>query len=201
MRHRTPLLRLQDIPPWQQDNPHILTGYRPLSNSYPKSLLSLFYTHNQTANIYTHLLGLIVFALVAHAPYATLPSRYRTATHADVLVFLAYFPSLSACLSLSVAHHAFDNHFRRVYEQWLVCDFLNILCLITGSWVPGVYYGFYCSPGVARFYTVMVSWRRVRANKWSAYYLRGRWRVRRVCARLFASFRAVEHRDGGLSAR
>jgi adiponectin receptor len=142
MRHRTPLLRLQDIPPWQQDIPYILTGYRPLSNSYPKSLLSLFYTHNQPLNIYMHLLGLFLLALVAPALHATLPSRYPTATHADVLVFLAYFAGLFACLGVSVAYHAFHNHSKAVYEPWLVCDFLGILCLITGSWVPGVYYSF-----------------------------------------------------------
>jgi adiponectin receptor len=117
MRHRTPLLRLQDIPPWQQDNPYILAGYRPLSNSYPKSLLSLLYTHYQTLNIYTHLLGLFFFALVAHALHATLPSRYPTATRANALVFLAYFAGLFVCLGLSVAYHALHNHSKAVYEQ------------------------------------------------------------------------------------
>jgi adiponectin receptor len=105
----------------------------------PKSLLSPFYTHNQTLNIYTHLLGLIFFALVAHALHATLPSRYPAATRANALVFLAYFAGLFACLGLSVAYHALHNYSRRVYEQWLLCDFLGILCLITESWVPGVY--------------------------------------------------------------
>jgi adiponectin receptor len=151
------LLQIKDVPPWQQDNKYILGGYRPLSNSYPRSLRSLLYLHNQTVNIYTHLLGFIAFGLLAYVLRDSLHIRYVTATNEDTVVFSAYFAGVFACFSLSSAYHTFSNHSKKICEQWLVLDFLGILCLIAGSWVPGVYYGFYCQRTVSRFYLVLVS--------------------------------------------
>jgi len=151
------LLDFNDVPPWQQDNKYILGGYRPLSNSYSKSLRSLLYLHNQTVNIYTHLLSFCFFVLLAYAIRDSLYGRYNTATHEDAMVFAAYFAGVFACFSLSSAYHTFSNHSKDICEQWLVLDFLGILCLIAGSWVPGVYYGFYCQRTVSRFYLILVS--------------------------------------------
>jgi adiponectin receptor len=71
-------------------------------------------------------------------------------------VFGFFFAGVSACLGLSSAFHTFCNHSEHIYEQWLVLDFLGILCLISGSWVPGVYYGFYCQRSTTRFYLIIV---------------------------------------------
>lgn len=54
-----------ELAPWQQDNAYITSGYRPASNSYLKSWLSLLYIHNETVNIYTHLLGAVAFFLTS----------------------------------------------------------------------------------------------------------------------------------------
>jgi predicted membrane channel-forming protein YqfA (hemolysin III family) len=150
------LLNIKEVPTWQQDNKFILEGYRPLSNSYSRSLQSLLYLHNQTVNVYTHLLGLFLFTILAYMFHHDLYARYTTATHEDTIVFSAYFAGVFACFSLSSAYHTFHNHSKNIYEQWLVLDFLGILCLIAGSWVPGVYYGFYCQRTVSRFYLVLV---------------------------------------------
>jgi adiponectin receptor len=151
------LIHYKDIPPWRQDNKYILGGYRRLSNSYSKSLQSLLYLHNQTVNIYTHLLGFWFFGLLAYKLRDGLYGRYITATNEDTMVFSAYFAGVFACFGLSSAYHTFSNHSRNVAEQWLVLDFLGILCLIAGSWVPGVFYGFYCRRTVSRFYLILVS--------------------------------------------
>jgi len=150
------LLAYTDIPPWQQDS-YILRGYRPLSYSYIKSAHSLGYLHNQTINIYTHLIGLIFFCLTAYAFQDTLTSRYHTASYEDTIVFSSFFAGIFACLGFSSAFHTFSNHSEAVCQRWLVLDFLGIISLIAGSWVPGVYYGFYCQKGVSSFYVVMVS--------------------------------------------
>jgi adiponectin receptor len=150
------LLHFKDLAPWRQDNEYIHRGYRPLSNSYTKSLQSLVYVHNQTVNIYTHLLGFIFFGASAWIFRYTLYYRYQTATSEDAIVFGCFFAGVSACLGFSSAFHTFSNHSEHIYEQWLVLDFLGILCLIAGSWVPGVYYGFYCQRPITRFYLIMV---------------------------------------------
>jgi adiponectin receptor len=56
------LLLWHQLPTWQRDNKYILAGYRPSSGSCRQSLKSLRYIHNESVNIYTHLLGVIIFA-------------------------------------------------------------------------------------------------------------------------------------------
>jgi adiponectin receptor len=151
------MLLFKQLPEWRQDNPYILRGYRPLTNSYWWCCRSLTYLHNQTLNIYTHLIGLVLFALLGHAFRYTLYSRYQTATHEDAFVFIIFFIGLFTCLAFSSAFHTFSSHCEDVCKHWLILDILGILCLVTASWVPGIYYGFYCQRGVALFYLTMVS--------------------------------------------
>lgn len=47
----------------RRDNIHLLRGYRPLNESYTQCLASLFHIHNETVNIWTHLLGIPLFLL------------------------------------------------------------------------------------------------------------------------------------------
>jgi predicted membrane channel-forming protein YqfA (hemolysin III family) len=84
------LLDHAEVPLWQQDK-YILRGYRPLSNSYLLSLRSLAYLHNQSVNIYTHLIGFLLFGITAYAFQEPLLSRYHTATYEDIIVFSAFF--------------------------------------------------------------------------------------------------------------
>ncbi|KAF3048800.1 hypothetical protein E8E11_001705 [Didymella keratinophila] len=64
-----------EIAPWQQDNAYITSGYRPQSNSYAKSWKSLLYIHNETVNIYTHLLGALAFSFTSYFLYGELKPR------------------------------------------------------------------------------------------------------------------------------
>ena len=50
------LLTYNEIPAWYQDNEFILTGYRPVSKCYNRSAQSIFSCHNETFNIWSHLL-------------------------------------------------------------------------------------------------------------------------------------------------
>lgn len=54
-KKRPLLINWDDLPAWQRDNHYILTGYVPETSSIKKSLLSLTYLHNESVNIYSHL--------------------------------------------------------------------------------------------------------------------------------------------------
>ena len=55
------IVSIKEAPSWMVDNYHLLTGYR-LNFKSPKRLLrSLFMKHNELLNIWTHLIGSIVF--------------------------------------------------------------------------------------------------------------------------------------------
>ena len=146
-----------EIEDWQQDNHYIQSGYRPASNSYAKSAKSLGYVHNETVNIYTHLLGAIAAVFGSITLYNIVQSRYATASTEDVTVFSAFFAGLVACLSLSATFHLFSNHSQAVQKFGNQLDYLGIVMLIWGSFIPSIYYGFRSDPALIRRYWTMIS--------------------------------------------
>ena len=152
----SPLLSWQQLLPWQQDNQYILSQYRPASSSYSLSLKSITRIHNQSINIHTHLLGSLFFIACAYHFHNVLLPQYPSASDADIFVFDAFFLGAITCLSISATFHALANHSARVCRSWLLYDMMGISCLTTGSFFPGVFYGFYCEPDVIRTYWSMV---------------------------------------------
>ena len=60
------LLAQHEVPSWCSQNPFLLTGFRPPSESVQRCVESLGYVHNETVNIYSHLVpALITFARAA----------------------------------------------------------------------------------------------------------------------------------------
>lgn len=145
-----------ELPSWQRDNHFITSGYRPASNSYHRSFLSLGHLHNETVNIYTHLIGAVVALLSSFIIYSVLGSRYESATREDVLVFSCYFLGAVACLGMSATYHLISNHSEQVAIWGNKLDYLGIVFLIWGSFIPILYYGFQSEPQLMKTYATMV---------------------------------------------
>ncbi|KAF2818992.1 HlyIII-domain-containing protein [Ophiobolus disseminans] len=146
-----------EISPWQQDNHYIISGYRPQSNSYLKSLQSLLYLHNETVNIYTHLFGAILAFFVSILVFRSIASSYSTSTHEDVYVFACFFAGAIACLGMSATYHTISNHSHEVARFGNQLDYAGIVLLIWGSFVPVVFYGFQRDPELMRRYWAMIT--------------------------------------------
>lgn len=146
-----------DLPSWQQDNHYIRSGYRPASNSYVKSAKSLGYIHNETVNIYTHLIGAILALISGTVVYSMFKPRYETATTEDVFVFSCFFLGAIACLGMSATYHTISNHSHEVNIFGNKLDYLGIVFLIWGSFIPILYYGFQSDPQLILRYSTMVS--------------------------------------------
>jgi adiponectin receptor len=146
-----------EIAPWQQDNAYITSGYRPQSNSYAKSWKSLLYIHNETVNIYTHLLGAVAFFITSYFLYGELEPRYETASREDLWVFGCFFAGAVACLGMSGTYHTIQNHSHEVAVWGNKLDYLGIVFLIWGSFIPVLYYAFEEEPGLMKTYWTMVS--------------------------------------------
>jgi adiponectin receptor len=146
-----------DLPEWQRDNHYILSGYRPGSNSYQKSFKSLGYLHNESVNIYTHLIGAILALVGSIVLYLILGARYASATKEDVVVFSCYFLGAVACLGMSATFHMISNHSHEVAVWGNKLDYLGIVFLIWGSFIPVLYYAFQNEPQLMKTYTAMVS--------------------------------------------
>lgn len=145
-----------EIPSWQQDNSYIQRGYRPASNSYQKSAASLGYLHNESVNIWTHLIGALLACSTATVLYCVIRPRFSMANSEDVMIFTCFFLGAIACLCMSATYHTISNHSESVAKFGNRLDYMGIVFLIWGSFIPSIYYGFSAEPGLTRTYWTMV---------------------------------------------
>lgn len=152
------LLQIWDqLEPWRRDNAYILSGYRSTSNSYWRSFKSLAYLHNESVNIWSHLLGALGFTVAGVFLYSVVAPRYETASEADLLAWSCFFAGAFLCLGMSAMYHAISNHSPDVARFGNKLDYSGIVFLIVGSYVPAIYYGFCCSPKLLTVYLAQVS--------------------------------------------
>ncbi|KAI8326486.1 HlyIII-domain-containing protein [Martensiomyces pterosporus] len=149
---------IDDVPGFLRDK-YILSGYRRLCYSYSACIHSLTYVHNESGNILTHFLALAIFAgLAISTNYNLLPAAMSPgrASWGDYVVFYGYIFSACVCFTLSTLFHLFSCHSHKHHVAWLKCDFVGILVLILGSFIPGLYYGYFESRGLMVLYMGLV---------------------------------------------
>lgn len=162
----TLLLLWDDLPSWRRDNAFIRSGYRSAARgSYVHSLRSLFYLHNESVNIWSHLLGALVAAATAAYLYCVIRPRYASASPADLVVFSCFFSGAVLCLGMSATFHALMDHSAEVARWGNKLDYTGIVALIMGSYVPALYYGFFCQPALLTLYLSLVSRRPSRSRR------------------------------------
>jgi adiponectin receptor len=150
------LIHWDDVPHWMQDNAHIKTSYRKASYSYKRSFASILHLHNETVNIWTHLIPGLLSLPTGYMVYSTLKPRYDRASTGDVLAMSCFFAGAALCMGMSATYHTLSNHSPQTAKFWNQLDYAGIACLIAGSFVPSVYYGFFCDPFKQRLYWAMV---------------------------------------------
>jgi len=77
------LLKYHECPEWLQDNQYITSGYRS-ELSVSTCCKSLFHIHNETINIWTHLLAFLGFFILS---YYTLAYHLDSPTYVDYIIF------------------------------------------------------------------------------------------------------------------
>jgi adiponectin receptor len=151
------LLTYQELPPWYQDNPSIRTGYRPVFYSTWKCLQSLLYLHNESLNIYTHLIpALTVWTLPSYL-IAKLDTHYPHATKADHFILLHNVLAATITFALSASYHTIMCHSHKVSILCLRFDYVGILLLTHASFISGIYVGFFHHPHLQTVYWTMIT--------------------------------------------
>ncbi|KAI5805529.1 hemolysin-III related-domain-containing protein [Peziza echinospora] len=145
-----------ELPSWQQDNHYIRSGYRHASNSFLKSIHSLTYLHNESINVYTHLIGTLLLLLLSYILSTSLPALYATSTTRDLLAFTSFFLGGVLCLGISAAYHLTSNHSPRVAQLGNRLDHIGIVFMIAGSYISSFIYGFPCHPHLLQFYILLI---------------------------------------------
>jgi adiponectin receptor len=83
--------------------------------------------------------------------------RYAHATRSDITAFSTFFLSATTCLGLSATYHTISNHSHSVAKFGNQLDYLGIIILIVGSFLPTVYYGFLCHATLMYTYWLMMA--------------------------------------------
>lgn len=150
------LLSYDEIPLWYQDNECIRHGYRPVMNDINTCFESWTYLHNETANIYSHLLPAFLAILGHGFMYEYFSRYYPEATTGDYLIVAFHQCTVSLCFGLSAFYHTFINHSAHFSKLWARIDYTGIIVLTLGDFVSGIYVGFYCEPILQNTYWSMV---------------------------------------------
>ncbi|MED6244998.1 hypothetical protein ATANTOWER_029367 [Ataeniobius toweri] len=102
--------------------PYILSGYRPIQQDWRCYLLSLFQLHNESLNVWTHLLAAPVLLLLW---WANVGALGYTLDAASVPLALFMVSSLTY-LSLSVAAHLLQSHSERAHYFVFFLDYVGV---------------------------------------------------------------------------
>ncbi|KAH9900597.1 HlyIII-domain-containing protein [Xylariomycetidae sp. FL2044] len=131
---------------------------RQASSSYAKSVQSAFTVHNETANIWSHLLGTVIFLLSLYrcleSGMTTTASMMRTP---DILALGLYISCVAVCFLLSAAFHTFSDHSQEVHKLGHELDHLGIVLVIWGTGVSGAYFAFYCERSLRWGYSLAIT--------------------------------------------
>ena len=156
---RQALLSFDEMPEWFQhdNNRWILHGYRPISGSVRASFGSWWYLHNETVNIYSHLIPAVVFLLGEWYILQYLAGKYSRVTSTDFVAFSFFMLTATICYAFSALYHTFMNHSCTVDHFYHRLDMLGIGIFIVGDIVLGVYLIFWCETTLRNIYWSMVS--------------------------------------------
>lgn len=148
-----PLYDASDIPDRLKGNPFIRSYYR-CGYTTKQCLRSVLALHNETANIWTHLLGFIVaLSLSIHALMHLGLARAQ-----DYCVFVIFEIASLVMLGGSSAYHTLAaHHSEHVHNCALALDYFGITFMIVGSFYPPVFYLFACMPVVRLAYLTAVT--------------------------------------------
>ncbi|KAL2782569.1 hemolysin-III family protein [Aspergillus keveii] len=155
---RPVLLSFDEMPEWfrRESNQWILHGYRPISGSAHASFFSWLYMHNETVNIYSHLIPAVLFLLGEWHIQQYLASKYSGVTSTDFIAFSIFVLTAVTCLSLSAIYHTLLNHSKHVEHLCLRLDMLGVVVFILGDLILGIYIVFWCEPYPRNVYWSMV---------------------------------------------
>ena len=137
------LLEYADLAPHRHDNIYIHRGYRRETASHVTALGTIFTLHNETCNIWTHLLPLLL--LVPGAAWfltSGLDRLYPAHTSSDWYAFLAFFGGTGTMLLFSSLWHTFSCLASpNITKLWNGIDYAGICACIWGSFVASLHFG------------------------------------------------------------
>ncbi|CAI5444292.1 unnamed protein product [Caenorhabditis angaria] len=143
----------ETLPEWLQDNEYLRTGHRPPLPSFSSCFKSIFALHTETGNIWTHMYGCVAFIGVG-IWFLTRPETQMQ--FMEKFIYSFFFIGAVVCLGMSFLFHTVACHSVEMAKLFSKLDYTGITLLIVGSFVPWIYFAFYCRPQPMIIYNVMI---------------------------------------------
>ncbi|CAK9438422.1 uncharacterized protein LODBEIA_P26460 [Lodderomyces beijingensis] len=136
-----------ELDKWQQDNHFIKSGYVKETSSYWASFKSLGYLHNETVNIYSHLLpSSISFWVILYYINFRLTMYDNYLGIWEKLNFLQFALACTFCLFMSSIFHCMKSHSHKVSRFGNQLDYFGIIILISSSLISIILFAYYDFP-------------------------------------------------------
>jgi len=113
------------------------------------------YMHNETVNIFSHLLPSIFFIAAEGCIYTYFQYKFPESKILDRLVFALYLLTAAVCMACSAIYHTVLNHSEKVAKRSLQFDLAGILVLTWGIFWSAIYVAFYCETNIRWGYWAM----------------------------------------------
>ncbi|QFZ25441.1 putative ADIPOR-like receptor [Clavispora lusitaniae] len=138
-----------ELDPWQQDNHYIRSGYVKETASYKECIKSLTYLHNESVNVYSHLLPSIFSSIAVIVFINWRIEKYENDLGIwERLNFLQFGGAATFCLTSSALFHLFKSHSHKASKFGNQCDYFGIIVMITCSLNSIILFAFYDVPKV-----------------------------------------------------
>ena len=146
------ILHYDQLEKWMKTDPHIKLGYRRQLGSFCDCFWSLFYLHNESVNIWSHLVPAIFYlGLLLKLDFETIHSGIKI-RFMDKTVFQLYIVCTVGCLLLSAIYHCTNSHSEHISRCFLKLDYLGIVLHVMGTIISAAYFGLYGNPGLQGIY-------------------------------------------------
>ncbi|XP_019624667.1 PREDICTED: uncharacterized protein LOC109470244 isoform X1 [Branchiostoma belcheri] len=144
------------LPEWLKDNEYLKGSHRPPMPSFRSCFRSMFRIHSETGNIWTHFLGCLAFIAVAIYFLVKRSSADMHSPLTEKFVCGAFFLGAVLCLGFSWIFHTVYCHSERAAKIFGRLDYSGISLMIMGSFVPWLYYTYYCKEVAQYTYLAIV---------------------------------------------
>ncbi|KAI4191520.1 MAG: hypothetical protein L6R41_000054 [Letrouitia leprolyta] len=137
------LIRYEDLPhPWRV-NPYIMTGYR-FSETKVDCVRSVFHFSNETVNIWSHGIGLMIVLSIAFHFYPS-SVNFSQSSKTDIFFAATFLFAACKCLVCSCMWHTMSSIAEQTLMERFACvDYTGISLLIAASIMTTEYTAFYC---------------------------------------------------------
>lgn len=150
----TILYNYEEIPEWYRDNKYIKKGYRRWELEWIYYIKSIFKLHNETFNIWSHLIGSFLFITLSIITYKyNLINSYIV----DKIMISLFLFSSFICFFISSIMHIFFPKSEHTCNCLLLGDYYGIIFLILCTYNIFLYYLFYCNNTIQYYYYIIIN--------------------------------------------